>query len=166
MHILWLFRSLMFYGTSITLKISFWNWKERKWQNMGLHDLCVVLSMTLGTLNNSFLLPRLWESIVKANDCSCFYRSSNHLAAQTARKHVRRSYFQVIFWSRLFILFNIQWSVEQLCFTVTKTFFGQNCIGSKPNVLYLKNTMYVFVCVSISVFNDSAYVFFLYLPSP
>lgn len=121
MHILWLFRSLMFYGTSITLKISFWNWKERKWQNMGLHDLCVVLSMTLGTLNNSFLLPRLWESIVKANDCSCFYRSSNHLAAQTARKHVRRSYFlvqtiyfiqyPVIGWTALFYCHkNIFWS--------------------------------------------------------
>lgn len=32
-------------------------------------------------------------------------------------------------------------------------------MGSKPNVVYLKNPIYVYVCVSISVFNDSAYCF-------
>lgn len=142
---LWLFRSSMFYGTSITLIISFWNWKERKCQIMGLHDLCVVLSMTLRTLNNSFLLPTLGESIVKANNCGCFYRSSNHLAAQSAGKYVRRSYFQAIFWSRLFILFNIQWLVEQLCFTITKNIFWSKLWAQ--NVLHLKNTMYVYDCV-------------------
>lgn len=151
MHILprWLFRSLMFYGTSITLKISFWNWKERKCQNM-----CVVLSMTLRTLNNSFLPPRLWESIV-ANDCSCFYRSSNHLVAQTARKHVRRSYFLVL------TIYFIQYPVIGYChkkhFLVKTVMLKTKCALSQQH--------HVCLCFDFTVFNDRK-KHMHYLPSP
>lgn len=153
MHILplWLFRSPMFYGTSITLKISFWNWKERKCQIMGLHDLCVVLSMTLRTLNNSFLLPRLWEFIVKANNCSCFYRSYNHLAAQSARKHVRRSYFQVYFLVQTIYFIQylvIGWAAVFYCH---KNLFWSKLYGLKTNVLYLKIPIYVCLCFDFCI---------------
>lgn len=122
----------------------------------GLHDLCVVFSVTLRTLNNSFLLARLWESIVKANNCSCFYRSSNHLAAQSAGKNVRRSCFQVIFWSRLFILFNISdWLNSSVLLSqkyfLVKTVWAQNQISKTP---------YMFMFVFRFLYLVTAHMFF------